>query len=383
MTLSLTTGRIYYPVLHTQARDLVDRAGNMSINISVYHHLLTLEGCELHTGDNILPNSTIILGLSSRGGTRSHGQFQCLDELASVFQTSSLNTMYKQTLRKWSQVSTNWHLQVLLSLEHSQWGREFKTKANNASHIQAQHCRLKLPLEVEDSVNTVLKHTLCFPASQQTCTAGIKYLWSALLRPPFGVSVRIFTDGQTCSVLRVAMRTMRLHGYQRTPWDPRPSVFPVPHDDEIEGDGARIEYLTLVVALVHSAGWMSIMDLRPHPGPGEIPNLWPDLRFLGPVLLHFYKDMSLTIGPVDGSPPQFHDHLASDSSWGGIQSQGANCCQRLLETLDRVSLLTLLGGLANRNWHWLGTQCRAAAPTSLHSIRISDRGLRFEWNADL
>ena len=67
-------------------------------NMSVYHQLLTLEGRELHTGDNIPPNSAIILGLSSRGGTRSHGQFQCLDVLASVFQTSSLKTMYEQTL---------------------------------------------------------------------------------------------------------------------------------------------------------------------------------------------------------------------------------------------------------------------------------------------
>jgi len=162
-------------------------------NISVYHQLPTLEGRELHTGDNIPPNSTIILDLSSRGGTQSHGQFQFLDMLASVFQTSSLNTMYEQTLRKWSQVSTNWNLQVHLSLEHSQWGREFKTKKNNAAaHIEAQHCRLKLPLEVDDSVNTVLEHMLYFPASQQTCMAGINFLWSALLRPPSGVSVRIF-----------------------------------------------------------------------------------------------------------------------------------------------------------------------------------------------
>ena len=169
-------------------------------NISVYHQLLTLEGRKLHTGDNIPPNSTIILGFSSRGRTRSHGQFQCLDVLASVFQTSSLNTMYEQTLRKWSQVSTNWHLQVHLSLDHSQWGEEFKTKINNtAVHIQAQHRRLKLPLEVEDSVNTVLDHILCFPTRQQTCMAEIKYLWSALLLLLSGVSVRIFTDVQTCS----------------------------------------------------------------------------------------------------------------------------------------------------------------------------------------
>jgi len=64
--------------------------------------------------------------------------------------------------------------------------------------------------------------------------------------------------------------------------------------------------------------------------------------------------MSLTIGPVDDSPPQFQDHLESD--WGGIQLQGANCFQWLLETLNRVSLCTLLGRLANRNWHQLGTQ---------------------------
>ena len=118
--------------------------------------------------------------------------------------------------------------------------------------------------------------------------------------------------------------------------------FPVQHNAEMEGDRARIyTCLTLVVALVHSVGWMSIMDANPHPGPGEFPELWPDLRFLGPVLLHFHKDMSLTIGPADGSPPQFRDHLTSE--WGDIQSQGANALQLLLETLDRASLRTLLG----------------------------------------
>jgi len=254
------------------------------------------------------------------------------------------------------QVSANWHLQVILSLQQSQWGREFKTKGNNATaHIEAQWRRFQFPLEVEDSVNTVLELMLCFSANQQTCMAGIEYLWSALRRRPFGVSVKVFTDSQTRSVLSAAMRTLRLHGYQRTPWDPRPSVFPEQHNPEMEGDGARIyTCLSLVVALVHSAGWMSIMDANPHPGPGEFQELWPDLRFLGPVLLHFYKDMSLTIGPADGSPPQFCDHLKSH--WGEIQLQGANALQRLLETLDRASLRTLLGGLANRNWHQLGTQ---------------------------
>jgi len=78
-------------------------------------------------------------------------------------------------------VSTNWHLQVHFSLEQSQWGREFKTAGNNAAvYIERQHCRLKLPLEVEDSVNTVLELMLCFSANQQTCMAGIKYLWRAL-----------------------------------------------------------------------------------------------------------------------------------------------------------------------------------------------------------
>jgi len=112
--------------------------------------------------------------------------------------------------------------------------------------------------------------------------------------------------------------------------------------------------LALVVRLVHSAGWMSIMHANSHPGPGEFPELWPDLRFLGPVLLHFYKDMSLTIGPADGSPPKFRDHL--ESEWGQIQLQGADAFQRLLEALDCASLRTQLGGLANRNWHQLGTQ---------------------------
>jgi len=64
------------------------------------------------------------------------------------------------------QVSTNWHLQVNLSLEQSQWGWEFKTKGNNATaHIEAQWSRFEFPLEVEDSVNTVLELTLCFSAN--------------------------------------------------------------------------------------------------------------------------------------------------------------------------------------------------------------------------
>jgi len=215
-------------------------------NISVFNQRLTLGGRELHTGDNIPPNSTMILRFRSRGGTRSHGRFQCLDVLASVLQTPPLNTIYEQTLRTYRQVSTNWHLKVHLSLEQSQWGWDFKTKANNAAaHIEARHRRLKLLLEVEDSVNTVLDLMMCFSANQQTCMTGIKYLQSALLRPASGVLVKIFTNRQTRSVLSVDMRTLRLHGYQRTPWDPHPSVFHVQHDAEMEGDGARIYEISL------------------------------------------------------------------------------------------------------------------------------------------
>ena len=88
-------------------------------NIAVFNQRLTLAGRELHTEDNIPPNCTIILGFQSRGGTRSHGRFQCLDVLASVLQTPTLNTVYERTLRTYMQVSTNWHLQVHLSLEQS------------------------------------------------------------------------------------------------------------------------------------------------------------------------------------------------------------------------------------------------------------------------
>ena len=178
-------------------------------NIPVFNQRLTLADRELHTGEIIPPNCTIILRFQSRGGTRSHGRFQCLDVLASVLQTPTLNTVYERTLRTYMQVSTNWHLQVHLSLEQSQWGREFKTEGNNATvHIEAKHCRLKLPLEVEDSVNNVLELMFAFSTNRQTCMAGIEYLWSALRRPPSGVSVRIFTDSQTRSMLSVAMRTL-------------------------------------------------------------------------------------------------------------------------------------------------------------------------------
>jgi len=42
-------------------------------NIALFNQRLTLADRELHTGDNIPPNCTIILGFRSRGGTRSHG----------------------------------------------------------------------------------------------------------------------------------------------------------------------------------------------------------------------------------------------------------------------------------------------------------------------
>ena len=213
-------------------------------NIPVFNQRLTLADRELHTGDIIPPNCTIILRFQPRGGPRSHGRFQCLDVLDSVLQIRSLSTIYERALRTYMQVSTNWHLQVHLSVGQSKWGREFKTMGNNAiAHIEAQWRRIELPLEVEDSVNTVLELMLCFPADQKTCMAGIDYLWSDLLRPASGVSVEIFTNPQTRSVLSVALRTMRLHGFQRTPWDPRPSVLPALPDAEMERAGCKSIYV--------------------------------------------------------------------------------------------------------------------------------------------
>jgi len=156
-------------------------------------------------------------------------------------------------------------------------------------------------------------------------------------------------------MLSLALRIMRLHRFQRTPWDPRPFFLPALPNTKVEGGGTQILIcLDLLVALTHFNGWSSAMDARPHEGPGWFSFRWPDLGFLGPILLHFYDDMSLTTGPVDGSLPLFQDRLESD--WGGIQTQGANCFQQLLETLDDASLRTLLGGLADRNWHQFGTQ---------------------------
>ena len=144
-------------------------------NIPVFNQRLTLADRELHTGDIIPLNCTIILSFQSRGGPRSHGLFQCLDVLAYVLQALTLSTVYERTLRTYMQVSTNWHLQVHFSLEQSQWGREFKTMGNNATaHIEAQWRRIELPLYDEDSVNTVLELMLCFSANQQTCMAGIE-----------------------------------------------------------------------------------------------------------------------------------------------------------------------------------------------------------------
>ena len=70
-------------------------------------------------------------------------------------------------------------------------------------------------------------------------------------------------------MLSLALQTMRLHGFQRTPWDPRPSVLPASLDTEMEGGETRILLcLDLLVALTHSIGWSSVMDARPHEGPG-------------------------------------------------------------------------------------------------------------------
>jgi len=265
-----------------------------------------------------------------------------------------MNTTYERTLHTYQQVSTNWCHQIQVSLQQSKWGHELTKKlANAVVQIEAQHPKLKIALEVEDSVDIDFKLMRCFPADQQTSMAGIDFLWSALWRPAIGVSMVTLTDPKTRTLLSLALRTTRLHRFQRTPWDPRPSVLPALLNAEMEGGGTRILLcLDLLVALTHSNGWSSAMDARPHEGPRWFPFCWPDLGFLGPILLHSYYDMSLATGPANGSLAQFHDRR--ESYWGGIQTQGVNCFQRLLETLEEASLRTLLGGLAGKNRHRLG-----------------------------
>jgi len=326
--------------------------------IHVVKQRLILGGRELQTGDTVAPESTISLLPRLRGGTEVHGRFQCLDVLSSVLQSPQLNTDSERTLRTYQQVSTTWRHQVQVSLQQSRWGLEFtKQFASAVVQIEAQHLRLKIALEVEDSVDTVLELMLRFPADQQTSMAGIDFLSSALQRPASGVSVVLLTDPQTRTMLNLVLRTMGLHRFQRTPWDPRPSVLPAVLNTEMGGGGTRIlSCLNPLVALTYSKGWSSAMDARPHEGLGGFlfhpRNLTrPDLGFLGPILLHFYNDVSLVIGPLDGSQAQFQDRL--ESEWGGIQTQGANCLQLLLETLDEAPLRTLLGGLAGKKWHWL------------------------------
>jgi hypothetical protein len=90
-------------------------------SISVFNQRLTLAGRELHRGDIIPPNCTLDVGLQSRGGTRSHGKFQCLDVLASVLQNPQLTTVYEGILRTYMQVSTNWY-SMFISLLSSRSG---------------------------------------------------------------------------------------------------------------------------------------------------------------------------------------------------------------------------------------------------------------------
>ena len=71
--LSSTTGWLYCtlrPEIELIREEICRRTNN-----SVFYQRLTLGGRELHTGDNIPPNSIIILLFRSRGGTRAHGQF--------------------------------------------------------------------------------------------------------------------------------------------------------------------------------------------------------------------------------------------------------------------------------------------------------------------
>jgi len=90
-------------------------------SIAVFNQRLTLAGRELHRGDIIPPNCTLVLGFQPRGGTRSHGNFQCLDVLAIVMENPKLTTVYEGILRTYMQVSTNWY-SMFISLLSSRSG---------------------------------------------------------------------------------------------------------------------------------------------------------------------------------------------------------------------------------------------------------------------
>jgi len=108
-------------------------------NIAVFNQRLTLAGRELHPGDNIPPNCTLILGFQSRGGTRSHGRFQCLDVLASVLQTPTLTTVYERTLRTYMQVSTNWYSMFIYVLSSRSGVGSSKLREITSQHILKHH----------------------------------------------------------------------------------------------------------------------------------------------------------------------------------------------------------------------------------------------------
>jgi len=67
-------------------------------SIAVFNQRLTLAGRELHRGDIIPPNCTLVLGSQSRGGTRSHGKFQCLDVMDTEVWISKDSTISNSTI---------------------------------------------------------------------------------------------------------------------------------------------------------------------------------------------------------------------------------------------------------------------------------------------
>ena len=108
-------------------------------NIAVFNQRLTLAGRELHPGDIILPNCTLVLGFQPRGGTRSHGKFQCLDVLVSVLQKPKLTTVYEGILRTYIQVSMNWYsMFISLLSSHSGVGSS-KLREITPQHILKHH----------------------------------------------------------------------------------------------------------------------------------------------------------------------------------------------------------------------------------------------------
>jgi len=108
-------------------------------SIAVFNQRLTLAGRELHRGDIIPPNCTLVLGFQPRGGTRSHGNFQCLDVLAIVMENPKLTTVYEGILRTYMQVSTNWYSMFISLLSSRSGVGSSKLREITPQHILKHH----------------------------------------------------------------------------------------------------------------------------------------------------------------------------------------------------------------------------------------------------